>query len=181
MKCQICQENQATIHVTEIREDPDVASSDHLQHHVVHQHMCQGCAGQLELPFVPPPKKSVAHTKHMAEIWKVLQATAQKQQAQSALTCPDCGMSLTEFRAKGRLGCARCYEVFAEHIDPLLERIHNASSHRGRLPRQSTKNADRAQRLDDLKRRLAEAVRAEDYEAAASIRDELKALETGPG
>jgi protein arginine kinase activator len=179
MKCEICQENQATIHVTEVREDPDVESGDHLKHHISHQHICANCAGQLELPFVPPPKKSVAHVKQMAEIWKVIQATAQKQHAQSALTCPDCGLSLTEFRAKGRLGCARCYEVFAEHVGPLLERIHSASAHKGRLPHRAAEKEQRATRLAELKRRLDEAVRSEDYEAAATIRDELRALETG--
>lgn len=181
MKCQICQERAATIHVTEVREDPDVASSDHLRHHVEHQHLCSGCAGQLELPFVAPPKKGLANPKHMAEIWKVIQATAQKQYAQAAITCPECGMSLTEFRAKGRLGCPRCYEVFAKQIGPLLERIHNATSHVGRVPGQDPAPNDRARRLDDLKRRLDAAVEAEDYESAAALRDELREIEQAEG
>ncbi|MEZ5978962.1 MAG: UvrB/UvrC motif-containing protein [Planctomycetota bacterium] len=177
MKCQICQQSAATIHVTEVREDPDVESCDHRRHHVEQQHLCRECAGSLELPFVAPAKKNLATAKHMAEIWKVIQVTAQKENALASLTCPDCGMSLTEFRAKGRLGCARCYEVFAAHIDPLLERIHNATSHRGRMPGVDTAALERTRKLDELKRHLDEAVRAEDYERAATLRDELRALE----
>lgn len=177
MKCQICQEHAASIHVSEVREDPDVASSDHLKHHVEHQHLCSGCAGQLELPFVAPTKKGLTNPKHMAEIWKVIQATAQKQYAQAAVTCPDCGMSLTEFRAKGRLGCPRCYEVFSKQVGPLLERIHNATSHKGRVPGVDVDAADLERRQADLKRRLDEAIRAEDYETAAALRDELQQIE----
>lgn len=177
MQCQICQERPATIHVTEVREDPDVTSANHLKHHVEHQHLCSACAGQLELPFVAPTKKSLTNPKHMAEIWKVIQATAQKQYTQAAITCPECGMSLSEFRAKGRLGCARCYEVFSSQIGPLLERIHNATSHSGRLPGQDVGARDRTRQLDELKRQLGQAVEAEDYESAAALRDQLREIQ----
>jgi len=84
-------------------------------------------------------------------------------------------MSLTECREKGRLGGTPCYEVVTKQVGQLLERIHNATSHKGRVPGTDTEAEDRARERADLLRRLEEAVRAEDYEAAASIRDELRA------
>jgi protein arginine kinase activator len=43
-------------------------------------------------------------------------------------------MKLADFRGKGRLGCPRCYDTFRQELMPLLQRIHEAQSHRGRLP-----------------------------------------------
>lgn len=100
----------------------------------------------------------------------------------SVPTCPECGMTLSEFRARGRFGCPKDYEVFAEHLDPLFERIHDVqpAKHEGRLPERSeTAVAERTrqQRLDDLKKRLDAAVAEENYEQAAKLRDEIAALE----
>ena len=72
--------------------------------------------------------------KSQLEIWKLLHATAQRQQRESSLSCPDCGMTLAEFREKGRLGCPRDYEIFRDHLDQLLGRVHNSDRHTGRLP-----------------------------------------------
>jgi protein-arginine kinase activator protein McsA len=63
-----------------------------------------------------------------------LQQSARAQAQATSLACPDCGMTLAEFRSKGRLGCPRDYEIFREHLDPLIERIHNAKHHLGRGP-----------------------------------------------
>jgi protein arginine kinase activator len=90
-------------------------------------------------------------------------------------------MTIDEFRQKGRLGCPRCYEAFRHELMPLLQRIHEAQSHTGRLPATMAEVApapdDRA--LSDLRRRLEDAVRGERYEEAARLRDELRRAERG--
>ena len=86
-------------------------------------------------------------------------------------------MSLDEFRKKGRLGCARDYEVFKNHIGDLLERVHGARAHVGRVPGTSDADSLRSQRLSTLKQQLEEAVRAEAYENAARLRDEIRTLD----
>jgi len=94
--------------------------------------------------------------------------------------CPDCGLTLAEFRAKGRFGCPRDYEVFAEHLDPLFERIHDAqpARHVGHLPQSTgrSEKVERRQTITELRKRLESAVAEENYELAASIRDQINEL-----
>jgi protein arginine kinase activator len=170
MICQNCQKNVATVHVTEIvREDPGTDESAEAS--AVEQHLCEICAQTMDLPHASPAKKT------KADIWKLLQLSAQSTRKKTSPTCPDCGMSLEEFRKKGRLGCARDYEVFKVHVSDLLERVHGSRSHVGRIPGTSEVELLRFQRMSELRQRLEAAVRAEAYENAAQLRDELKALE----
>jgi len=54
------------------------------------------------------------------------------------LRCPGCGVRGAELRNASLLGCGTCYETFAPWLDPILERLHGASRHRGRLPGEGT-------------------------------------------
>lgn len=103
---------------------------------------------------------------------------------ESVPACPECGMTLSEFKARGRFGCARDYEVFADHLDPLFERIHEARPprHQGRLPQSAGEPelVTRRRRAAELKARLDAAVAEENYELAARLRDEINGLEKAP-
>ncbi|MDZ4773149.1 MAG: UvrB/UvrC motif-containing protein [Planctomycetota bacterium] len=174
MICQNCLKNAATVHVTEIVHEtvlestPAVAPSK--EGTITEQHLCDVCAQSMDLPHSAATKKS------QADIWKLLQLSKTTQR-KSGATCPSCGMTLDEFRKKGRLGCAKDYEVFAAHIGDLLERVHGARTHVGRIPGSSEAELDRMKRLVELRSRLDVAIREEAYESAARLRDELKALE----
>jgi protein arginine kinase activator len=179
MICQTCLKNAATVHVTEIVQEVPVpgkaqgtgSSNETTERTVNEQHLCEMCAQSMDLPHAPVTKKTVA------DIWKLLQISAAQTKKRPSQTCPDCGMTLDEFRKKGRLGCAKDYDVFAAHIGDLLERVHGARTHVGRLPGTSEEELDRQKRLIDLRSKLDAAVREEAYESAARLRDELKALE----
>jgi protein arginine kinase activator len=183
MLCQVCNKNPASVHVTEIVEvqgDPDgekkvaekkEGSAASVRKEIHEQHLCEACAGSVDLPHAPAMKKS------QADIWKLLQISSQQTRKRGGPSCPDCGMSLDEFRKKGRLGCARDYEVFKNHIGDLLERVHGARAHVGRVPGTSEADTLRSQRLTLLKQQLDDAIRTEAYESAARLRDEIKALD----
>ena len=171
MICQSCQKNVASVHVMEIVEIPNEDGKKAKARKEVHeQHLCEFCAATVDLPHAPALKKSPA------DIWKLLQISAQQTRKRAGPSCPDCGMSLDEFRKKGRLGCARDYEVFKSHIGDLLERVHGARAHVGRVPGTTEADSLRSQRLSSLQQRLEDAVRAEAYESAARLRDEIRAL-----
>jgi len=123
MKCQVCNANDAHVHVIDVAgEGPPDQDYDWTERHV-----CQECAARMDLPSVPSKPE-------ISEIWKLLEQSAKRRHLESGVTCPHCGMTLAEFRAKGRLGCPYDYDIFREHLDPLLERIHNAAEHVGRIP-----------------------------------------------
>ncbi|MBI5365187.1 MAG: UvrB/UvrC motif-containing protein [Planctomycetes bacterium] len=181
MLCQNCQKNEAKVHVTDLQaRAEDGAATASFQE----QHFCDVCAQSMELPTMAAPKKSTQ------EIWKLLQMAAKEtRNKKTGPACPDCGMTLDEFRKKGRLGCAKDYAVFKQHIVEILERVHGARRHVGRIPggealapEPSTADAptlDGKTSLVELRRELESAIREEAYERAAHLRDEIKALE-GP-
>ncbi len=94
------------------------------------------------------------------------------------LICPNCGISYREFREKGRFGCPHDYETFRVRLLPLLENIHNETVHRGKSPKRAPLDSGNQLRLIQLRRNLTQSVELEDYEQAASIRDEIQKIET---
>jgi protein arginine kinase activator len=91
--------------------------------------------------------------------------------------CPRCGITLADFRKRGRLGCPHDYEAFGDELGSLLEKIHGSRQHRGRGPARVKKRQTHRQKVEALRRELDEAIRAEQYETAASLRDRLKRLD----
>lgn len=170
--CDLCKKNAATVHVTEVME-ADASTPGVTQGDVHERDLCEACSQTLDLPHVP------AMTKSVADIWKLLQFqySAQQSRKKGGPVCPQCGMSLEEFRKKGRLGCPKDYEVFQDHILELLERVHGARAHVGRIPGTTEEALQRMQRSTELRQRLEVAIREEAYEDAARLRDELRSLE----
>jgi protein arginine kinase activator len=174
MLCQSCKQNEASVHVTEVRHEfqpstaPGVPAVSKMTAH--QQHFCDACAQAAKLPHHA--------AKNVAEIWKLFQASQQPRSKREAAgaACPDCGMTLRDFRQRGRLGCPKDYEVFGTQLRDLLERIHGATEHVGRRPGDSA-DARRMQRITELRAALDVAIRDEAYEAAAKLRDELKSLQ----
>lgn len=90
--------------------------------------------------------------------------------------CPACGFTQADFKKAGRLGCAECYQAFADGLEGLLKTMHKDVRHRGKVPQALRGSQDARDRLASLQKRLARAVADEDYEMAAQLRDEIKAL-----
>ncbi len=172
MICQRCQKSQASVHVTELQEQEGAEST---AQEIKEHHLCEACAQTLDLPHSPP-----VSAKAMQNIWKFLQANVQGRDKRPNVQCPDCKMTLDELRRRGKVGCGKDYEVFAEYLGELIERMHGANEHCGRLPGLGEQELERRQRIGDLKQRLERAIREEDYECAATLRDELRTLEHEP-
>ncbi len=172
MDCQVCSKRPATVHITEVFE---LSTQEGVPSKLEQKHVCDDCARVMQLPHMPVMKKTAVN------IWKLLQQSAQKSLKEGGLKCPDCGMTLAEFRSKGRLGCPNDYEVFRQHLDPLLQRIHNATEHSGRVPGLDDDEIERRRAISELREKLESAIREEAYEHAARLRDQLAALETDAG
>lgn len=91
--------------------------------------------------------------------------------------CERCGMTYAEHRQKGVLGCSDCYEAFATTLNVVLERAHGGTvQHVGKAPGRVGDAQQRAAVLQNMLRELDEAVRAEQYERAAKLRDQIKTM-----
>jgi protein arginine kinase activator len=94
-------------------------------------------------------------------------------------TCHSCGKTFAEIQKDGKIGCAECYGVFRNKLKPIIERVHGSVSHRGSTPSGMSDAYMTARKIDGLKQSLKEAVKREEYEKAAEIRDCIKSLEVG--
>jgi protein arginine kinase activator len=90
--------------------------------------------------------------------------------------CPNCGITYMEFKSTGRLGCAMDYTVFKKALTPLLQRLHQADQHVGKVPSHSNENVARESEVLQLKREMERLVQREDYERAARIRDRIREI-----
>ncbi len=101
--------------------------------------------------------------------------------------CPVCGLEWSGYVQNNLLGCPDCWLSFLDQLDPLLERYHGTKLHAGRRPanapstttinRKAATRRTRAARRAELQAALNEAVKAERYELAASLRDQLQTLD----
>lgn len=90
--------------------------------------------------------------------------------------CPVCQARWSDYSKTSRLGCYACYETFAEELEPVLASMQRGNRHVGKIP---LKERD-SEALLALKKALADAVAAQNYEEAARLRDRLKALREAP-
>ena len=100
---------------------------------------------------------------------------AQQEQVPD-LHCEQCGQTYAEFKKTGLLGCAQCYAAFGERMEEALLRVHGRAQHAGKVPPDLRESQDRARRVDALKQEMEKAITAEDFERAAELRDEIRAL-----
>jgi protein arginine kinase activator len=91
--------------------------------------------------------------------------------------CQRCGLTYSEFRDGGRLGCSNCYQAFKDQIKPLLRRIHGSNVHIGKSPHMSQGIFEKRREIESLKMELGRAIETEDFEKAAEIRDRIRDLE----
>ena len=159
MKCQRCPK-PATLHITEVLGDDKF---DEL-------HLCEECAKK----YLYEP----AHKKGGGGGPKADAAGGGPEGDPGDKQCDACGLKFVEFRNAGRLGCPHDYDAFRDDLLPLLESIHGDVRHAGKAPRRRPPGAagGRAE-LAGLRKELAEAVRAEAYERAARLRDQIKGIE----
>ncbi|MEP6685264.1 MAG: UvrB/UvrC motif-containing protein [Verrucomicrobiota bacterium] len=91
--------------------------------------------------------------------------------------CPVCGFTQADFKKTGRLGCSACYVTFGEALGTLLKAMHKGTEHVGKLPQRAYREIELSDRMRALNENLQKAVQEENYESAATLRDQIKKLE----
>ena len=172
MKCQNCQKNEVTVQVIDLEKGAFAEAAEGQAPESSLSVFCDTCAKELKLPI-----QGGSSQNSLVNIVQLLKQSAHKAREDGGLTCPRCGMTLSEFRTKGRLGCPHDYEIFAPHLEGLLRRVHNATRHVGRVPGVDEDALRRKTRLSDLQAKLEAAIREEQYECAAQLRDEIQSMD----
>ncbi len=165
MICEYCHQNDATIHLAQMVD----GKSKEL-------HLCEGCAEESGM--------NVQSVMSIPEILFGLGASgnlAKGNDKPSAKSCPHCHMRDCDFKKTARLGCPRCYEAFTEELGPMLAAMHKGSQHKGKIPEYLKKDLDKTLACNELKNELEKAIREENYEKAALLRDRIRETNNAAG
>jgi protein arginine kinase activator len=159
MLCDICKKNVATVHLTQMVEGKTKKVD-----------LCEACSKEKGVD--DPTGFS------LADLLLGLGAAQEIEQASAGgeIKCPHCGFTQADFKKAGRLGCSECYKVFAEGLESLLKTMHKGTKHVGKVPQVFRQTQDMADKLKNLQKKLEKAISNEDFETAATLRDEVKAL-----
>ena len=180
MKCEICHKNdaQTVLHRKENGVDREL-------------YVCSECAARESRPRRPAPrgarprgKPDVSVTisgpgdKPPPFIEALLSATADivnqiAEEEEENLVCKTCGTKWSDVEETGLLGCPDCWGTFVGKLSARLEAEQRRIAHVGRSP----SGATHERRF--LEHKLRDAIRREDYKAAAKLRDQLNALDSG--
>lgn len=163
MKCQRCDEKEASVHLTKIvnGEKNEV-------------YLCEECARETgQLPFAGSNPFAFQNLLKGLINPKV----NPYEQYQEEYKCEDCGLTYREFSRKGLFGCSNCYNAFVNKLDPILNRIHGNNRHNGKVPKRRGGRLRVKRKIEQLRLDMKNYVVKEQFEKAAEIRDEIKGLE----
>lgn len=93
-----------------------------------------------------------------------------------SIVCEKCSKTFEEITEDGKIGCDNCYVIFRDKLLPSIERLHGNATNVGKVPHSAGAEIKRKKQLDDLKAELEDAVKKEDFEKAATLRDKIKSL-----
>lgn len=96
-----------------------------------------------------------------------------KKQEEVHGVCSMCKTSLSDLRNKKRAGCEKCFLIFKNEIDTILDNAIGENTYDELLV---TNDPDK--RIEILEFRLDEAIEEEHYELAAKLRDDINRLKT---
>jgi protein arginine kinase activator len=171
MLCEKCQKNAASVHMQQF-----------LHGQKVELHLCQECAFKIDNPEMLVSLENIfkgfldqLNTKYFTHPGAA--AGAAPPVRPPAKACSRCGMTFNKFKTGGRLGCDVCYQSFAKEVEVLLKNVQGSTRHEGKYPRRMGAGILNERHLGNLKSALKRAVEEENYEEAARLRDEVRALE----
>jgi len=158
MFCERCNENDATIHLTQVIDGA-----------VKKLHLCEDCAAEAGFDLQGP-----------VSITDILLGMGQdypeeeSSELREELICLQCHMTRADFKKSGRLGCPACYAVFAEELRSLIRAVHRSEQHVGKVPSTESVHIRVSAEIAVLQQALDQAITAENYEEAANVRDAIK-------
>lgn len=171
MLCSKCHKREAKVYYTEISNGEKKE-----------QFLCEECAAE----YTSFPNQSKSGEMTIGGLLSSIISNYYKggltklDEEQLKLQCPTCHMTYEQLMREGKFGCADCYEIFKDVMDKGIRQIQGAEKHTGKCPAEYKKKEVTEElkltQIDKLSIELQAAIQREEYEEAARLRDEIKAL-----
>ncbi len=158
MLCDVCKCNDASVFLTQIIEGK-----------MQKVNLCDACSKEKG---VQDPTGFA-----LADLLLGIGAAEEIEKGAPTQKCVVCGFTQVDFKKTGRLGCSECYVTFSEGLGSLLKVMHKGTEHVGKLPQRAFRQIELTDKMRSLTNNLEKAVAEENYEDAATLRDQIKQLE----
>ena len=158
MLCDVCKCNDATVFLTQILEGK-----------MQKVNLCDACSKEKG---VQDPTGFA-----LADLLLGIGAAEEIEKGAPTQKCPVCGFTQADFKKTGRLGCSACYKHFRKVSGRCSRRCTKAIEHVGKLPERAARQMQLTDKMRALNDHLEKAVAEENYETAATLRDQIKQLE----
>lgn len=187
MLCDKCKKREATITFTQVVNGESKVYN-----------LCQECAAETELGMFLEPEFLCQILTGVLELQGEKADEGVENSAYRHVVCPVCHTSYSDFVKNSRFGCADCYNTFGILMKNSIRDLQGSDHHVGKHPKyqknavsetetaqmqgsslQQEEEVPLKQQLVLLQSRLQEAIREEEYEAAAEYRDEIRKLKEG--
>jgi protein arginine kinase activator len=160
LKCDSCGAEEAVVHIRQIARDQ---SAD--------LHLCARCAANRGIAGDEEGETDLSVTSLLTGLVEM-----PEKRKSATKSCPRCGTTAELIRKKASPGCQECYTVFAREIREVVGKMYGRARHTGKLPSRMKDFKTLLIDVEALKRRLDRALRTEDYEEAARLRDRIAEL-----
>lgn len=169
MLCQNCSKREAVTHIKRI-----------VNGEATETHLCQECAHSLGYDGLFD-NFSLSIPNFFSSFFGDSPFALSSAKTQR---CEKCGSSFDDIIKTGMVGCANCYETFYDKLLPSIQRIHGRSKHAGKTPPVTTEAKEVKQKtkeeiIAEKQAEMQKAIESQNFEQAAVLRDEIKALTEG--
>ena len=162
MLCQNCNKNEATTHLKRI-----------INGETAETHLCSHCAAAMGYGSM-----FSGMGLSLGDLFSGFFGDVPVSKLSNRVVrCEKCGCSFDDIAKNGKAGCADCYRTFFDKLRPSIQRIHGKTEHLGKIPMGVGEDVRNAHRLSGLKAELNKAIDEQNFEKAARIRDEIRAME----
>lgn len=177
MKCQKCGKNEANTHVKTLNNGE-----------YAEFYLCPDCAKKMGYGNVFTENIFADMENEFSNMLGSFFSNALPAKTQ-ATRCDSCQTTYNEIAKTGQVGCADCYTTFWDELFPSIRRIHGNTTHCGKVPSRleytkidednsKTEKSDTStSKLETMKSQLDSAIKSQNFEEAAKLRDEIKELE----
>ncbi len=190
MLCEQCKKREATVKYVEVVNG---VKTEH--------NLCGQCASQLDIGQFSAVFEGEFSLANLLSGLLGIQDTEKKDGKFAGVVCPSCQTTYENFVESSRFGCADCYSVFGPLLGENIRHLQGSERHVGKRPNhvirdEAAKAQARAmesltgvssteeglpkltgeEKIRLLQARIKDALRREDYEEAAVLRDEIRSL-----
>lgn len=162
MLCQNCGKNEATTHLKRIINGEKAET-----------HLCSQCASALGYGSI-----FSGFGLNLGDLFGgFFGELPVSKLSNRVIRCEKCGCSFDDIVKSGKIGCSDCYKTFYDKLLPSIQRIHGKTEHQGKFPAGAGEDVRYAHKLTELKAELNKAIDEQNFEKAAMLRDEIRAME----